>query len=125
MKVQYHLYAPIGPHREDLLPYQRNAHDFFMPEKLREDLQKKSEASLQTMPSMIALLPVQWLDYSNCFEDSQLPTLDNYHSLVALDTTHHKNATVFGYPSWVYKATSSKNGNLYCLRRLEGLLAVY
>jgi hypothetical protein len=53
--------------------------------------------------------------------DSQLPTLDNYHSLVALDTSHHKSATVFGYPSWVYKATSSKNGNLYCLRRLEGM----
>jgi PAB-dependent poly(A)-specific ribonuclease subunit 3 len=53
-------------------------------------------------------------------KDSQLPVLDNYHSLVALDTSHHKSATVFGYPSWVYKATSSKNGNLYCLRRLEG-----
>ncbi|OBT93978.2 PAB-dependent poly(A)-specific ribonuclease subunit 3 [Pseudogymnoascus verrucosus] len=100
--LQYHLYAPMGPHREDLLAYQRLPHDFFMPEKLREELQRKSEASLQTMPN------------------SQLPTLDNYHSLVALDTSHHKSATVFGYPSWVYKATSSKNGNLYCLRRLEG-----
>jgi len=100
--LQYHLYAPIGPHREDLLAYQRLAHDFFMSEKIREDLQKKSEASLQVMPN------------------SQLPTLDNYHTLVALDTSHHKSATVFGYPSWVYKATSSKNGNLYCLRRLEG-----
>ncbi|TAQ85954.1 hypothetical protein B7494_g5721 [Chlorociboria aeruginascens] len=100
--LQYHLYAPIGPHREDLLAYQRLAHDFFMPEKLREDLQKKAEASLQVMPN------------------SQLPTLENYHTLVALDTSHHKSATVFGYPSWVYKATSSKNGNLYCLRRLEG-----
>jgi PAB-dependent poly(A)-specific ribonuclease subunit 3 len=46
--------------------------------------------------------------------------LDNYHSLVALDTTHQKNALVFGYPSWVYKAQSSKNGKFYCLRRLEG-----
>lgn len=100
--LQYHLYAPLGPHRDDLLAYHRLAHDFFMPEKLREELQKKSEASLQTMPN------------------SQLPTLDNYHSLVALDTSHHKNTAVFGYPSWVYKATSSKNGNLYTLRRLEG-----
>jgi PAB-dependent poly(A)-specific ribonuclease subunit 3 len=50
-KVQYHLYAPIGPHKEDLLPYQRHPHDFFMHEKLREDFQKKSEASLQIMPS--------------------------------------------------------------------------
>lgn len=100
--LQYHLYAPMGPHREDLLAYQRLPHDFFMPEKLREELHRKSEASLQTMPN------------------SQLPILDNYHSLVALDTSHHKSATVFGYPSWVYKATSSKSGKLYCLRRLEG-----
>ena len=52
--------------------------------------------------------------------DSQLPTLDNYHTLVALDTSHHKSATAFGFPGWVYKATSSKNGKMYCLRRLEG-----
>lgn len=41
----------MGPHREDLLAYQRLPHDFFMPEKVREELQRKSEASLQTMPS--------------------------------------------------------------------------
>ena len=46
----------MGPHREDLLPYQRPAHDFFMPEKIREDLHKKSEASLQIMPSASLLI---------------------------------------------------------------------
>ncbi|KAL7947841.1 hypothetical protein V8C42DRAFT_315844 [Trichoderma barbatum] len=100
--LQHHLYAPIGPYREDLMPYHRLTHEFFLPEKTREEMQKKSEAALQVMPN------------------SQLPQLDSYHSLVALDTTHRKNANIFGYPSWVYKATSSKNGNLYCLRRLEG-----
>lgn len=100
--LQHHLYAPVGPHREDLKPYHRMTHDFFLPEKLREDLQKKAEASLQVMPN------------------SHLPQLDNYHSLVALDMTQRKNANIFGYPSWVYKATSSKTGKLYCLRRLEG-----
>ncbi|KAL6871357.1 kinase-like domain-containing protein [Trichoderma novae-zelandiae] len=100
--LQHHLYAPIGPYREDLMPYHRLTHEFFVPEDLREELQKKSEAAMQVMPN------------------SQLPQLDSYHSLVALDTTHRKNANTFGYPSWVYKATSSKNGNLYCLRRLEG-----
>lgn len=84
------------------MPYHRLTHDFFLPEKLREELQKKSEAALQVMPN------------------SQLPHLDNYHSLVALDTSHRKNASIFGYPSWVYKATSTKTGKLYCLRRLEG-----
>jgi PAB-dependent poly(A)-specific ribonuclease subunit 3 len=88
-----------------------------MPEQLREDLQKKSEASRQTMPSRFARLLVVAL--ANC-TDSQLPTIEVYHSLVALDTSHHKSTSVFGYPSWVYKATSSKNGKYYCLRRLEG-----
>lgn len=100
--LQHHLYAPVGPHRDDLMPYHRMAHDFFLPDKLREELQKKSEAALQVMPN------------------SQLPQMENYHSLVPLDTTHRKNANIFGYPSWVYKAMSSKTGNLYCLRRLEG-----
>jgi PAB-dependent poly(A)-specific ribonuclease subunit 3 len=51
---------------------------------------------------------------------AQLPVVDHYHSLVPLDTNHNKSAAVFGYPSWVYKATSSKNGLVYVLRRLEG-----
>jgi PAB-dependent poly(A)-specific ribonuclease subunit 3 len=88
-----------------------------MPEKLREDLQKKSEATLQVMPSTYYSLVFGSL---LILVDSQLPTLDGYHTLVALDTSHHKSATVFGFPGWVYKATSSKNGKMYCLRRLEG-----
>lgn len=55
-------------------------------------------------------------------EDSQLPAqVDYLHSLVPLDLSHQKNATIFGYPSWVYKAQSSKDGNFYALRRLEGI----
>ncbi|KAL0937886.1 pab-dependent poly -specific ribonuclease subunit pan3 [Colletotrichum truncatum] len=100
--LQYHLYAPVGPYREDLLPFQRQVHDFFLPDKLREDMQRKSEALQQVMPN------------------STLPPLDNYFSLVPLDTSHRKSSSVFGYTTWVYKATSSKNGRTYCLRRLEG-----
>ena len=51
--VQYHLYAPIGPHRTDILPYQRHVHDLFIPNDLREDLQKKAAASLQTFASRL------------------------------------------------------------------------
>ncbi|RCI16210.1 hypothetical protein L249_1872 [Ophiocordyceps polyrhachis-furcata BCC 54312] len=99
--LQHHLYYPTGPFRERLLPYQRLTHEFFLPEKKRQDLLKKMEAAQQVMPN------------------SQLPQLDNYHSLVPLDTTHRKSASIFGYTSWVYKATSSKTGHLHCLRRLE------
>ncbi|QSS65255.1 PAB-dependent poly(A)-specific ribonuclease subunit pan3 [Histoplasma capsulatum] len=101
--VQYHLYAPIGPHNSNILGYQRNVHDLFLPNDFREELQKKAAATLQTLPN------------------SQLPTqLDHFHSLVPLDLSYQKNAAIFGYPSWVYKAQSSKDGNFYALRRLEG-----
>ncbi|KXH34174.1 hypothetical protein CSIM01_07176 [Colletotrichum simmondsii] len=100
--LQYHLYAPVGPYRDDLMPFQRQIHDFFLPEKMREEMQRKSEALQQVMPN------------------STLPPLDNYYSLVPLDTSHRKSSSVFGYTTWVYKATSSKNGKTYCLRRLEG-----
>ncbi|KAE9379831.1 hypothetical protein N431DRAFT_432215 [Stipitochalara longipes BDJ] len=101
--LQYHLYAPIGPHKEDLTPYQRTVHDFFIPNSLREELQKKSEATRQVMPN------------------SGLPRLEKekYHSLVPLDTNNNKSAAVFGFPSWVYKA-QKEDGNYYVLRRLEG-----
>lgn len=98
----YHLYWPIGPQPTNLLAYQRTAHDFFIPESLREDLQKKSEITRQILPN------------------STLPTLEQYHSLVCLDTSQQKNQSLFGYQSWVYKAVSSKDGNTYALRRLEG-----
>lgn len=51
-QVQYHLYAPIGPHSQSTLGYQRNVHDLFLPNEIREELQKKSAATLQTLPSM-------------------------------------------------------------------------
>ncbi|KAJ5162664.1 Zinc finger CCCH-type [Penicillium coprophilum] len=101
--IQYHLYAPIGPHSQNTLGYQRNVHDLFIPNDLREELQKKSAATLQTLPN------------------TQLPAqVDYFHSLVPLDLSHQKNAATFGYPSWIYKAQSSKDGTFYALRRLEG-----
>jgi PAB-dependent poly(A)-specific ribonuclease subunit 3 len=101
--LNYHLYTPIGPQRANILPYQRTAADFFIPDDLREDLQRKSEAALQS------------------FANSTLPqTVEYFHSLVALDTGQQKGAATFGYSSWVYKATSYRDGRIYALRRLEG-----
>ncbi|ORY67440.1 PAB-dependent poly(A)-specific ribonuclease subunit PAN3 [Pseudomassariella vexata] len=102
--LQYHLYAPTGPYKQDLTPYQRQPHDFFLREDIREELHKKADATRQVLPN------------------SQLPTVSNhYHSLVPLDTPR-SGANFFGnYVSWVYKATSKKNGHTYCLRRLQGL----
>lgn len=103
--LNYHLYAPLGPHRENLLAFQRTAHDFFITDDLREELQRKAEASRQVLPN------------------SSLPTqVDHFHSLVPLDTTNMKSAATFGYPTWIYKAVSAKDGKWYALRRLEGML---
>jgi len=53
--------------------------------------------------------------------DTSLPQqLEHFHSLVALDTNTQKSASAYGYPSWIYKAVSSKDGYTYALRRLEG-----
>ncbi|OAL29139.1 hypothetical protein AYO20_09292 [Fonsecaea nubica] len=101
--VQYHQYAPIGHYNAVLTPYQRTVHDLFIPNDLREEIQKKSAAALQILPN------------------SQLPShIESYHSLVPLDTAH-KSSTIFGgYTSWVYKAQSSANGHFFALRRIEG-----
>ncbi|KAK5166692.1 PAB-dependent poly(A)-specific ribonuclease subunit 3 [Saxophila tyrrhenica] len=101
--LNYHLYSSIGPKRENLMAYQRSTSDFFIPDNLREDLQRKAEATLQT------------------FANSTLPqNVEYFHSLVALDTGNQKGPTTFGYPSWVYKAVSSRDGHTYALRRIEG-----
>ena len=101
--LNYHLYASVGPRRENMQPYQRASADFFIPDNIRDDLHKKSEAALQV------------------FANSTLPqTVEHFHSLVALDTSGQRGATTFEYPSWIYKAMSSKDGHTYALRRIEG-----
>jgi PAB-dependent poly(A)-specific ribonuclease subunit 3 len=97
----YHLYWPVGPQPTGLLAYQRTAHDFFIPDVIREDLQKRAEISRQTAPN------------------STLPVIEQFHSLYCLDTSPQKNTAPFGYASWIYKAVSSKDGKTYALRRLE------
>jgi PAB-dependent poly(A)-specific ribonuclease subunit 3 len=101
--LQYHLYAPQPPYRENLLPYQRTQYDFFIPEDIRREFQKRNEATLQVLPN-----------------PSLLPHLDHFHSLVPIDTNNQRTSTMFGYPTWIYKAISSKDGKTYAIRRLEG-----
>lgn len=43
-----------------------------------------------------------------------------YHSLVHLGNPASMPSRVWGHPAPVYRATSSVDGNVYCLRRLEG-----
>lgn len=98
--VGEHLYFPQAPHRQDLLPRQRAIHDFFLPEKLRQDIHMKSRAGNQSALTLSV-------------------TVESYHSLSPLDTNSHKVAGSFGRITWLYKAVASKNGKQYCLRRVE------
>lgn len=47
-------YAPMAPYPQKLLPFQKNIHSFFLSDNIREELQRKGEAALQTMPSKLA-----------------------------------------------------------------------
>jgi PAB-dependent poly(A)-specific ribonuclease subunit 3 len=74
----YHLYWPVGPQPTGLLAYQRTAHDFFIPDGLREELQKKADIARQVAPN------------------STLPVIEQFHSLFCLDMSPQKNTAPFG-----------------------------
>ncbi|KAA8900334.1 hypothetical protein FN846DRAFT_909312 [Sphaerosporella brunnea] len=110
MPLNFLNYAPVAPYPQKLLPFQKTIHGFFLSDTLREDLQRKGEAALQPLPHTPgSLLP---------------PSVNEYHSLVPLDMSNQKNTQVFGYPSWVYKAFSSEDPNIYALRRIENFRLV-
>lgn len=120
-QLQHHLYAPVGPHRDNLLTYQRTVHDFFIAEDIRQELQRKIDATLQVMISMRYQASATNFPLMHLPSDSSLPpAVEHFHSLVPLDTNAQKTNHTYGYKTWVYKATSSKDGNAYVLRRIEG-----
>ncbi|KAI9203946.1 uncharacterized protein BJ171DRAFT_507112 [Polychytrium aggregatum] len=106
--LQYHLYAPPLPHVSSLPPHQKTIHAFFMSDKLREDLQRRTEATL------VSIDPTSP-------EAAQYPAeVHVYNNLYPLDENKEKNTKVFGLPTSVYRSTSSVDGKSYCLRRVEG-----
>lgn len=99
-----HLYAPAPPPRlaMSLNDHQTNVNDMFIPNNLREELMKKNEATLQTLP--LLTLP----DH-----------VGEYHSLVPMDVTFTQPSKIYDLPSYVYKATSNVNGLPYAIRRID------
>lgn len=86
-------------------PPQANA-GFFMSANIRMDILHKNSLTLsQPDPAQFPDLP---------------PEVDNYHELCPLEPIHKPASTVLGYQTSTYKATSLKNGNRYCLRRIHG-----
>ncbi|TPX34253.1 hypothetical protein SmJEL517_g03044 [Synchytrium microbalum] len=106
--LQYHLYTTPLPHISNLHPHQKTIHSFFMSDHLREELHQRSEASQQvTDPARVDL--------------SRMPSeLHVYSNFLPLDDHLERSVKVFGYPTWVYRATNRSDGNPYVLRRIEG-----
>jgi len=109
----YHLYQPHDSYRQELQPWQRATYDFFMPAKMREELQKKMFATQQVMPSYRltnekAILTVmkEWKKIKNGnvvtvheafttreFGDSSLIFAYDYHPLSKTLQEHHLQPT--------------------------------
>ncbi|RKO90190.1 hypothetical protein BDK51DRAFT_28582, partial [Blyttiomyces helicus] len=104
--LQYHLYTNPLPHISNVNTHQKTIHAFFMSDKLREELLRRSEAVQQVLDPVSA-------------EQHRLPSeLHVYHSFYPLDV--EKSTKVFGYPNSVYKVIGSQDGKPYVMRRIEG-----
>lgn len=114
----YHLYQAFDINKLDLQPYQRSTYDYFIPREVREELQKKMFATQQVLPSEFK--STHKPGYVLTSLDTTLPDVDNFHTLVPLDTNNKRNTSSFEYQSWIYKAQNARNGWHYALRRLEG-----
>ncbi|EGV61407.1 hypothetical protein CANTEDRAFT_114886 [Yamadazyma tenuis ATCC 10573] len=101
--LNYHLYAPAPPPRLMIpLPsHQTNSQEMFIPNDLRETLQRRNETTLQTLGGL-----------------SNLPdNVGAYHSLMPVDM--ETKSSVFGVNSAVYKVFSNVDGLAYALRKFD------
>ncbi|KAI8814008.1 hypothetical protein BJ742DRAFT_849292 [Cladochytrium replicatum] len=111
--LQYHLYIQSLPYVSNLHPNQKSINAFFMSDRLREELQCRNEAVLQS------------LDPSSPEAQRLPPELHVYHSFFPLeDLSRERSTKVFGFTTAVYKATSAVDGKPYLLRRIESFRLV-
>jgi hypothetical protein len=102
-QLDYHLYTAPLPHVSSNLQTSNPLHSFFIPDDLRRTFQARHEATY---------LPVG--------PSPGIPSeLGVYHSLVQLEGPGGPSR-VYGHPAPVYRAVSTVDGNVYCLRRIEG-----
>ncbi|KAI0759114.1 kinase-like domain-containing protein [Fomes fomentarius] len=91
----YHLYTLPRP--------EALAHNYFISDDIREELQRRSETIHTTAPQGLGL-PEE---------------LQGYHSLVPLESVGSDRRKFGNWYSIVYRATSSNDGLTYILRRIE------
>lgn len=103
--LQYHLYAPAPPPRLAVAhsSHQTDAHSLFIDPELRETLQKRNEATLQSIPGGPEIVDV-------------------YHTVVPIGA--EGTSKIWKVPASVYKGVSNVDGNVYALRKLEDVKIV-
>ncbi|EIW71105.1 hypothetical protein TREMEDRAFT_37565 [Tremella mesenterica DSM 1558] len=81
-------------------------HAFFIPDDIRRMVQARQTATYARPPQEISL---------------KLPDeVSSYHNLIPIGLAMPPRSQVYGYPSPIYKAISSVDGNVYALRRIAG-----
>ena len=91
----YHLYSQPPP---------TTLYNHFISDDIREELTKRSEISV-TAPPPGLLLPDE---------------IQGYHTLVPIESITTERYS--GLNTIVYRATSSADGGLYALRRIESMI---
>ncbi|XP_074649984.1 PAN2-PAN3 deadenylation complex subunit pan3-like [Tubulanus polymorphus] len=102
------MYPGVPPHIAHMKPRPTLA-SFACSEEIKMEMLNRSAVTmLQIDPDSVPDIPVR---------------VDNYESLYPLEpppsNSLHKSST-FGYPTTCYKAHNTKDGLIYCLRRIHG-----
>lgn len=103
-QLDYHLYTAPLPHVANPPISSHPLHSFFIPDDLRRTLTSRHEATYIS-PQMPTGLPAE---------------VGVYHSLLPLGQPPVGMGRVYGHPCHVYRATSTVDGNVYAMRRIEG-----
>ncbi|KAK3606405.1 hypothetical protein CHS0354_042055 [Potamilus streckersoni] len=105
------MYAGIPPHVAHM-KIKSNMPQFFMSDELKLEILNRQALTMAQINPTTSDIPQE---------------VDTYRNLVPLESTlsdSHPESRVFGYPTTCYKATSTKDGMVYCLRRINGFRLV-
>ncbi|KAG1451275.1 hypothetical protein G6F56_008127 [Rhizopus delemar] len=95
--TQYHRGPPVLPHVANLLPHQKLAQSFLIPDNLNDQLLKRHDISIQTKSGK----HMEQNEEIDAEIETGLPEeVHVYHSLCPLED---KPGQFFGHPSWIYK----------------------
>ncbi|WFD02002.1 PAB-dependent poly(A)-specific ribonuclease subunit 3 [Malassezia obtusa] len=130
--LNYHLYAPPFPHVSNFHPSHLAAMTFFMNPAMHETLQRKQEALYATHPASTSeALPEALHVYHHLvplesgastppasLTDPRFQSIGPQHALTG---AAGDPSCVYGYRTYMYKATCVLDGKCYALRRIENV----